>query len=302
MKLWLFQHRQACALALRKLRLAPFSTLLGVLVVGIALALPATGQMLLDNFLLLARNFSAQPQISVFAALNAGKNEIGAIEARLKQHSGIKEVRFVARDAAIARLKEAAGMAEIINSLPENPLPDAFVVLPHGTDTAQLEKLRDEISKWHMVEHVQLDSAWVKRANAILELGHISLALFSGFLGLALIAITFNTIRLQILTQREEIELSRLLGATNAFIRRPFFYFGILQGLLGGGAAWLIVTGITYLLRQPLNELVTFYSFDFSLQGLQPMQTLLLFVAAALLGWIGSWLSVGRFLRNADFT
>lgn len=298
MKAWLAQHRKAFGNALRRLVSAPLNTLLGALVVGIALALPGGGEMLLTNVLSVAHHFSTTPQISLFAALDASKKDIGDIEARLRQHGGIKEVRFVSREEALQRMKDEAGLADIIDSLPRNPLPDAFVVTPRDDRLAQLEQMRTDFAKLPKVEHVQLDAAWVKRLDALLRFGRTALLLVAGMLGVALVAVTFNTIRLQILTQREEIEVSRLLGATDSFIRRPFYYFGALQGLLGGLFAWLIVWGAVQFLRQPLGELASLYSLDFSLRALPPLQSMLLLAFAALLGWMGASLSVGQHLRD----
>jgi len=295
---WLLHHRQAAALAARRLAATPLNTLLGALVLGIALALPAGGEMLLANFQRLAQRVAATPQISVFMALDAAKGDVADVESRLRRHAQTREVRLVRRDDTLKRFKESEGLAEVIENLPRNPFPDAFVVVPRDEAPAALEAMRDEFAKYPRVEHVQLDSAWVKKLDALLRLTRLAVALLAAVLGVALVAVTFNTIRLQILTQRDEMEVSRLLGATDAYIRRPFLYFGALQGLAGGLVAWLAVLGATFLLRGPVGEVARLYGIEFSMHILPFPDTALLFGLAALLGWLGAWLSLSRHLAK----
>lgn len=292
MRAWLAQHRRALGLALRRLADSPLNTLLSVLAIGVALALPAGGQMLLSNAVKLARNVAPTPQVSLFMALEADAKALADIEARLKRHEGVKSHEFVAKDKTLDRMKAAQGLGEVIEALPRNPFPDAFVIAPRDESPEAMEKLAAEIRKWPRVEHVQLDSAWVRRLDALLRLGHTGVLLLAALLGVGLVAITFNTIRLQVLTHRAEVEVSRLLGATDAFVRRPFFYFGALQGLLGGGAAWLIVLGAVALLGTPLGDLAKLYSLEFVLNALDLRDTLALLGLSAFLGWAGAALSL----------
>ncbi len=298
MKGWLLHHRKAAEQALRRLAATPVNTLLGALVVGIALALPAGGSVLLVNFQQLVQRIAAAPQISVFMVLDAGKKDTGEVEARLRKHSQVRDVRLVPREDTLQRFKQSEGIGEVIESLPRNPFPDAFVVLPRSEAPETLEALRAEFLKYPGVAHVQLDSAWVKKLNALMRLLRLAVTLLAAALGLALVAVTFNTIRLQILTQSAEIEVSRLLGATDAFIRRPFYYFGALQGLAGGIVAWLAVLGATLLLRTPIAELAALYGVKFALHLLPPAESTLLLGLATLLGWAGAWLSLYRHLRE----
>ncbi len=298
MKGWLLHHRQAAEQALRRLAATPVNTLLGALVLGIALSLPAGGEMALANFHRLAQRIAATPQISVFMALDATRRDAADIESRLRKHAQTREVRFVPREDTLKRLKASEGLGEVIVSLPRNPFPDAFVVVPRGESPEELEHMRTEFAQYPKVEHVQLDSAWVKKLDALLRLVRLALALLATVLGMALVAVTFNTIRLQILTQEAEIEVSRLLGATDAFIRRPFYYFGALQGLAGGLVAWGAVLIATLLLRGPVAELATLYGIEFALHILPLADTALLFGLATLLGWAGAWLSLSRHLLD----
>lgn len=298
MKGWLLHHRQAAEQALRRLAATPLNTLLGALVLGIALALPAGGEMMLANFQRLAQRIAATPQISVFMTLDAGKKDVAEIESLLRKHPQTQKVRLVPREETLRRLKESEGLGEIIESLSRNPFPDAFVVVPGDEAPEALEAMRAEFVKYPKVEHVQLDSAWVKKLDAFLHLTRLTVTLLAAVLGVALVAVTFNTIRLQILTQEAEIEVSRLLGATDAFIRRPFYYFGALQGLAGGLVAWGAVLVATLLLRGPVADLAALYGVEFALHILPLSDSALLFGLAALLGWAGAWLSLSRHLRG----
>jgi cell division transport system permease protein len=167
-------------------------------------------------------------------------------------------------------LNRVAGMQEVIASLPQNPLPDAFVVTLSGSDPALADRLELEFKSLPKVAYVQADSAWVRRLDALLRLGRTAVGLLSVLLGLALVAVTFNTIRLQILTQRDEIELCRLIGATHAYIRRPYFYLGSLLGLFGGIAALAIVLSGLTVLNRDLADLAYLYGSNVSLKFPSP--------------------------------
>jgi cell division transport system permease protein len=191
-------------------------------------------------------------------------------------------------------------MADIVASLPRNPLPDAFIIEPEDTTPEALEALRQQISGWSKVAHVQLDSAWVKRFDAFLKLGKLALLMLAGIFATGLVAVTFTTIRLQVLAQAAEIEVARLVGATDAFIRRPFYYFGALQGALGGLLAALLVIGALRLLSAPVAELANLYAGNFSLHGPNGIEIAALAAIGALLGWLGAQLSVSLSLRKFD--
>jgi cell division transport system permease protein len=208
--------------------------------------------------------------------------------------------RFIAKDEALKRLQSTEGMAEIVASLPKNPLPDAFVVEPADVQPVALEQLAKTFAGWPKVAHVQLDSGWVKRFDAFLRIGKLVVILLAGLFAGALVAVTFNTIRLQILAQGAEIEVAKLIGATDAFIRRPFHYFGALQGALGGLLAALMVAAGFRLLAAPVAELAALYGGNFVLHGLSPGNTALLALAGALLGWLGAQISVAIRLRRID--
>jgi cell division transport system permease protein len=263
------------------------------------LTLPTAGWVVLDNLRAITHSASSVQQISIFMTLDASKRDIGEIESRLRNGKP-GTWRFIAKDEALKRLQSTEGMAEIVASLPKNPLPDAFVVEPTDVQPVALEQLAKTFAGWPKVAHVQLDSGWVKRFDAFLRIGKLVVILLAGLFAGALVAVTFNTIRLQILAQGAEIEVAKLIGATDAFIRRPFHYFGALQGALGGLLAALMVAAGVRLLAAPVAELAALYGGNFVLHGLSPGNTALLALAGALLGWLGAQISVAIRLRRID--
>ncbi len=299
MNAWLSQHRAASVSALRRLWATPLNTLLSLLVIGIALTLPAFGYILLDSLRDLGKNSSSVQQISLFMNLDASRKDVGDIENRLKQ-AATGKWRFVPKEEAIKRMQAKEGMAEIVASLPRNPLPDAFIVEPTNTEPEALEILRKEIASWPKVAHVQLDSAWVKRFDAFLKLGKLALWLLAGIFAAGLVAATFNTIRLQVLAQAAEIEVARMIGATDVFVRRPFYYFGALQGALGGLLAAGLVLGALSLLAGPVSDLAALYGGSFSLRAPGAVEVAALMSIGAFLGWLGAQLSVSLSLRKFD--
>lgn len=297
---WLMQHVRVLPFTLRRLLATPAASLFNILVIGIALSLPMGLYVLLQNVQSLAEQATGTPQISVFLGMDANRDDIARIGKQLKQHQAVEKVEFVPRDQALEQLKRTSGLSDVIGGLTQNPLPDAYIVYPKKTGARALEALHDELQKWPRIEHVQLDSAWAHKLEALLKFGRMAVLILAVLLSFALAAITFNTIRLQILTQRDEIEVARLIGATNSFIRRPFLYFGLLQGLLGGAAAWLIITVSLHLLNTSLAELAQLYASNFTLRPPSASDSLTLLLFSAYLGWLGAWLSVAQHLWRAE--
>jgi cell division transport system permease protein len=294
------EHLRVLRFTLRHMLLTPNASLLNILIIGIALSLPVGGYVLLKSVQTLGTQIAGTPQISVFLAAGTAAGEIEHIGDKLRQHPGIKRVEFVPRDVALKKLQQSTGLADVIAGLPQNPLPDAFVIYPADGSAKALEALRDELVTWPHFEHVQLDSAWVHKLEALLNFGRMAVAILAALLSFALIAITFNTIRLQILTRREEIEVAKLIGATDAFIRRPFLYFGLAQGLLGGVAAWLLVAASLLLLNHQVGALAQLYASNFSLQHLSLADNITLLGFSAYLGWLGAWFSVSQHLWQIE--
>ncbi len=298
MTAWLSQHARCCSTTVAKLARTPLGSVLNIVVIGIALSLPVGLYVLIDNLQLASGQLAAEPQISAFLALDASRAEIAQIEARLKQNPRVLKYRFVPRDQALQELKQSSGLADVIDGLPQNPLPDAFIVTAKDNTPAALDAMRDEIKQWPRVDHAQLDAAWARRLDATLRFGRVVVFILAGLLGFALIAVTFNTIRLQVLTQRDEVEVVQLIGATDAFIRRPFLYYGAMQGAAGGVVAWLIVYGGVWLINHNLGELSHVYASLFQLRHLALLSGIGLLALPAILGWFGAWLSVSRHLAR----
>ena len=292
MNIWLVQHLQVLLRAFSRMLAAPLSSTLNITVIGIALSLPTGVYTLLSNVQRIAGDAVGTPQISVFMAMGSTTDEIARMDTRLRQNAALHSIQFVSRETALQQFQLTAGLTDITAGLKQNPLPHAFILQPKASAPAQLEKLRDELRQLDNVDHVQLDSAWAYKLNALIDFAQLAILLLALLLSLALVAITFNTIRLQILTQQDEIEISSLIGATSSFIRRPFLYFGLLQGLLGGLFAWVIVNVSIYLLNVNLSELAALYASNFLLLSLSHSDSFTLLLFSGYLGWLGAWISV----------
>ncbi len=295
---WFGLHLGALAHAARRLARAPFGSLLSALVVAIALALPALGYVLADSVAQLVEGLSGRPEISVFMKIGAERRQVENVAEKLRADPGVAQLRFVPRDQALKALAAGAGLGDVATALGDNPLPDAYVITPRNDGTAEFERLRDGASRLPGVAHVQLDTEWVQRLAALVALARSSVAVLAALLGAALVIVTFNTIRLQILTQRHEIGVSLLLGATRSWVRRPYLYFGALQGALGGLLAWALLVGILALMRPPAQRLADSYGIPLALHNPALFEVAALVGLAALLGWLGAALSVHRHLRD----
>ena len=300
MKTWLRQHRQAIAAAFGKLAAQKAAAALNAVVIGIALSLPAGGYALLSSLRNVTLGAALEPQLSVFLRAEIKRPEAAALGTRLKADARAGDVRFVSREQALKELQATEGLAEVIAALSRNPLPDAFVVRPKLTDAAALDALATELRGMPGVAHVQVDSAWARRLGALAGTARLAIALLAALLAFGLVAITFNTIRLQVLTQRAEIEISKLIGATDAFIRRPFFYLGALQGLAGGLIALAILGASLAALNIGVSELASSYGSSFRLAFLGAGDALAVVLFSAALGWFGAFLSVSKYLLEIE--
>lgn len=294
------RHLSVARIAFKRIFTPPLAGIINILVIGIALSLPAGMYVLLQNAQGLVAQLSGTPQISLFLSMDVTPEDISKIRKQLNQHSGIKKITFISRTEALTNLSQSSGLEDVIAGLESNPLPDAFIITPVAANAKSLEKLRDELRQIKGIELSQLDSAWAYKLEAIVEFARMAVLVLASLLSLGLVAITFNTIRLQILTQRDEILVAKLIGATDAFIRRPFLYFGAIQGLLGGITATLIIMLSLQLLKYPLVTLSQLYASNFSLQPLNLSDSLSLLLFSLYLGWLGAWLSVARHLSQIE--
>ncbi|MDR3351940.1 MAG: permease-like cell division protein FtsX [Zoogloeaceae bacterium] len=301
MKTWLRQHRVAFSRALVRLWRAPLNTLLSLLVIGVAMTLPAAGDLFLENVQSLGKNAHQGQQLSLFMDIEAPADVTRETRKRLAERLP-GQWRFVSRQEALEQMQSSDGMAEIFASLPHNPLPDAFIIEPAQATPEDLERMRADLAQLPGVAHAQLDSAWIERFHAFLALGRRIVDLLALVFAAGLIAVTFNTIRLQVLAQADEIEVARFIGATDAFIRRPFCYSGILQGGLGGLMAGILLMAGVSLLEESAARLSALYGSHFVLKGPSLARFLLLPAVGAALGWLGAQLSVSLALRQMETT
>ncbi|MBK6638186.1 MAG: ABC transporter permease [Rhodocyclaceae bacterium] len=297
--IWLLQHRQALALALLRLKASPLNSLLSILAMGVALALPAGGQLLVDNGVRLARSSAPAPQISLYLRMDADSAQVAGVRERLAANRDIASSQFLSRDETLQRFKGSEGLRDVIDVLPQNPFPHAFVVTPRDDSPASMDLLAVELRALPAVDHVQLDSDWVRRLDALLRFLKSAVAVLALMLGTGLVAITFNITRTQVLMQRDEIVVSELLGATASYVRRPFLYFGTLLGLLGGVLAWCVVLAASVWLGQPLQEVALLYGLSAQLTTLSAAESIGLVALAAALGWLGTALSLGQHLSRS---
>jgi cell division transport system permease protein len=298
MNAWLRQHAHALVRAARKLAAQRMASVLNALVIGVALSLPVAGYALVSNLQSVSSRFTLEPQVSVFMNADAKPEEAAALGASLRKDPRIRDVRFVPRQEALKSMERIEGISEIVAALERNPLPDAYVLRIRDAAPATLEKLATDLRGMPQVAHVQTDSEWARRLAALASVARLALLLLAALLSAGLLAVTFNSIRLQILTQREEIEVSRLLGATDGFIRRPFYYLGALQGLAGGLLALGMVAGSFALLNKGVRQLAATYGSSFELAFLAPGDAVAVSLFAIFLGWLGANLSVSIYLHE----
>jgi cell division transport system permease protein len=293
---WLAAHRYAARRALARYAGRPLAALFESGVLGIALALPLAFLLAVENVRGFAARHPATPEISIYLALDATAAQIEHVAERLRGVEGA-EVRFISRAEASERLRQSAALADVLDALPENPLPDAFTVRLPAADARRLEALRNEVGGWPRVARVQLDSEWAQKLDALVRTGRLGAAGLGMLLGLAMLAVTFNTVRLQMLQQREEIEVSRLIGATHAFLRRPYLYFGALQGFFGAAIALSLIAAIHALASREFADLSMTYGTMLELQPLPWTSAGSVLGAGAALGCTAAWLCAARAAR-----
>jgi cell division transport system permease protein len=308
---WFREHRFALRDALARVLRMPGSFGFNVLVIALALILPVAGLTVLENVRPVSRELAVEPEISVFLSTDVGREQALAMGAELRKAAlagGLKaKLVFVSREEALAMMKERAGLSDVVATLGANPLPDAYVLKLANADdandassTERIEKLAAIIARVPGVDAVQLDAAWVKRLAALLQLAGNVLWMLAATLCGVVVAVVFNTIRLQVVTQHEEVNVSRLVGATDAFVSRPFYYTGALLGLGAGGLALLGVLLGLHVLNGPVSDLAGLYGSTFRLLPLDTASMALLLGASTTLGLLGAMLSVRYALGRAE--
>jgi cell division transport system permease protein len=298
MKSWLNSQIQIIKLVLNRFKKNFSSTLLICLAIGITLALPSLLYIALNSFASFANTVKADTQLSVFLASDISDEAKNNVKTALEDNREVSYFNFVSKADALEKLTDSNNK-DALASLENNPLPDAYFVGPAKVDAESVNALKASISKLAGVEEVIIDDAWIKRLNYVLSVGHKALFLLACLLGFALLAVIGNTIRMQILTQQAEIELSRLIGATKSFIRRPFLYAGALYGLLGGLCALAITAIVLFLLNRTIAPLAAEYQSDFALQYPDFSTSFVICAIAILIGLLSSYFAVTKSLFSA---
>jgi cell division transport system permease protein len=298
-----FGHHLRVALAsLGRLYAQPIATLMTAAVIAIALALPAGLYLALANVGQVSTGWDGSTQISLFLKTSVKKTAAQKLMRRLEKHKDIKKVEIIDKEKGLQQFKEISGFGDALKYLDDNPLPIVLIVHPRILDNqpGRTAKLVKDLSKNKLVELAQLDVQWVKRLYTFIEIANRSIWVISSMLAIAVLLIIGNTIRLDIQNRREEIEVSKLIGASDAFIRRPFLYTGLWYGAIGGILAWIITLLSLMMMEQPIHKLALLYHSDFRLSGLGAGNTLLLILFSCSLGLAGSWIAVSRHLKEIE--
>ncbi|RFA30053.1 cell division protein FtsX [Alkalilimnicola ehrlichii] len=298
---WGSAHLRALFASLGRLYRAPLPSLMTAAVIAIALALPAGFLLMLANAERVVGSWEGNAQISLFLELGTDAEHYRALARELRGHTQIDSVDVITPEAALEEFRRLSGFQEAMDLLDDNPLPPVLVVRPvSGLTPAEVDELVGDLQTQSAVEQLRLDQEWLQRLHGIMQLIQRGIWVIAVLLAVAVILVVGNTIRLDIQNRRDEIVVAKLIGATDAFIRRPFLYEGIWYGIAGGLLAALLIEVGRLLLGGPARELAVLYGSSFSLQGLGFVGILRLTLAGSLLGLLGSWTAVGRHLAAIE--
>lgn len=298
---WFAQHVRTSIGAVGRIFRQPFASLMIVLVIAVTLAIPAALNLVIKNAHSVSAGWDNALDFSVYL-----KNDLAVDEARnlaqlIEQRADVEAVELITASAALQEFKQQSGFGEALDSLTENPLPHTIVVRPSPSNTAQsLTLLQEELGNLPEADAVQIDTEWVQRFHAILDIVRQAIAIGAALLGIAIIVIIGNTIRLDIQNRREEIEVTKLIGANNAFVRRPFLWSGFWYGLFGGLLALALVQYGLFLLEQPVARLAGLYQSGIVVMNLTATEMLAILGIGILLGLIGSWFAAARHMRRIE--
>jgi len=303
MTVWLTRHLQTMVGSLGELSRNPFSSLLSISVIAIALALPGGLFAALENVHKFTSEFEHGAKISLFLAPEINIKQAKVLQMSLSQRNDIKRIEMITPDQAMEEFKMKSGLKDALDSLSENPLPVVLLAYPRdevARSPEKLSRLISELGKLKPVELSQFDLEWIKRLTAFLELATRAVWVIAIILGLGVFLVIGNTIRLAIVNRQEEIRIIKLIGGTDAFVRRSFIYSGMLQGLFGGLLALLTIFLLFTFTSQPASSLSSMYGIKFSLDALQFLPSLTLVGSGALLGWLSARVTVGVYLRQFE--
>ncbi len=297
MKHWLKLHWRNCTGSLRDLAERPLATLLTAAVIGIALAMPAALNLLVKNGSNLAGSWDDARDFSVYLKIDTELSKAQQLVDQIEALAGVEQVSLTSADAALADFRASSGLGEVLEELEGNPLPHTLGVRPiEDISVAELDALGQQLAQLDAVELVQIDTEWVQRLNAILDFLRRVVLLASTLLVIGVLIIVGNTIRLDIQSRRDEIEVLKLVGASDGFVRRPFLYVGLWYGILGGLLAMLVLLLGSWLLAAPLETLVGLYASEANLLGMDWATVGWVLAGGVLSGWGGAWTAVARHL------
>jgi len=296
------RHLQALLGSLGRLQRNALATALTLLVIGLALALPAALGLFVTNAQSATGGFGHAIDMSVYLKADVPLAKAQQLAAAARQRAGVAQVTVIPADEGLEEFRKYSGFGAALDALKSNPLPDVLHVVPRrgASSAADVESLRRYFTAWPEVDVVQLDTEWVLRFNAILAVLRRLVLIAAALLGAGVLAVVGNTIRLEILNRRAEIEVTKLVGGSNAFVRRPFLYTGLLYGLGGAVLAWAILEAAVLVLDQPVATLAQLYGSSYALQGPTGQVLAALFGGGMVLGWLGAWISAHRHLRSIE--
>ena len=296
------RHAQVLIGSLGRIVHQPFATLMTMGVIAVALALPLFLSLLLQNARTATGNWNEAYDLSVYMDKKAGAARVQSLAKQLRQRGDVAAVRIISAEQALVEFRRDSGFGTALDVLADNPLPDTLVVTPTlGSSTPQgTETLKSAIAGMGEVQTVQIDTEWVKRLHAMIDLLRRVVLLTGALLGAGIVLIVSNTIRLDILNRRAEIEVMKLVGASDGFTRRPFLYSGIWYGLGGGLLALMLVVVASAVLARPVAQLAFLYGSTFSLEGLKIATAGAVLGVAIGLSWLGSWLAATRHIRAIE--
>ena len=300
MKHYLYLHLASARMALTKILRQPIGNLLNLLMLALALALPVSLYLGVSSLQQWLGQLSTTPQVTLFMELSSEPADLAAVESTLKSHPRIESFRFIHQDEALKALEERSGLQAINEGLGLNPLPHAFIVNPKPLEPAMLDMLQKELSGLPMVELAQFDGEWARKLHAMITLANQLTWLLAGVFAVAMVLINHNTIRMQILARHEEIEVSKLIGATDSFIRRPFMYHALWQGTLAALLCWGLTSLLAMQASPPLREFASLYGVDAHLRSLAISELLLLLAVSVFLGMLGARLAADHHLRKVQ--
>lgn len=295
------EHARVFFFSLGKLWVNPLGTLLTASVIGITLALPAGLHVLVKNVAAVSYSWESTLQVSLFLKDSVNREHGEKLANDIGARPGVSKTKYVSREQSLAEFRELSGFGEALDLLDENPLPAVVVVSPRrdlGKD--QIGALVQEFSALPEVEQAKLDQKWLERLYALLDIASRVVWLVAGLLGLAVIVIVGNTVRLDIENRREEIEVMKLIGAPHGFIRRPFLYTGFWYGLFGSLIGLIFVFAALLIIGGPTRQLSALYQSGYALSGLSFNGVLTMFAAGILLGWLGAFWTVSRHLSKIE--